>query len=39
MQTIEIMRAYLDITSDIQTIGLAACHLKFMKFPKQDLLK
>lgn len=37
--SIKMVQTYLDITSDIQTVGLASIHLKYMKFPKQHLLK
>jgi len=36
--SLQIISSYLDKTRDIQTVGLASCHLRFLLFPQEAKL-
>ena len=36
--SLQILSSYLDSSKDIQTVGLASCHLRFMQFPNESKL-
>ena len=36
--SLQILSSYLDISQDIQTVGLAGCHLRFLLYPNESKL-